>query len=57
MTAACWRMGPATEKLFIVIVLFTLGLAGLCQRRRRGSTQKTSGIVYAGVTHAEGDDL
>lgn len=42
------------RKLFLLIVVFTVGI---CTVALAAPGQRTSGTVYAGVTHAEGDDL
>jgi len=42
------------RKLLLLIVVFTVGVSTVAVA---APSQKTSGTVYAGVTHAEGDDL
>jgi hypothetical protein len=48
------------KKLIAVLAVMALALSGIAVAGARGTKAKpkaTSGVAYAGVTHAEGDDL
>ena len=53
------RIGRAVSvrKVVFLVALLVAGLAVAASAESAKKAQKTSGVIYAGVTHQEGDDL
>jgi hypothetical protein len=45
------------KKLIAVLAMLTLALSGVAAAATKHKAKATSGVAYAGVTHAEGKDL
>ena len=50
------RIGRA-RKLLLLVALLAVGVSGVALAKPAKQARNTSGVVWAGVTHAEGSDL